>query len=138
MKNLTHNNLNTEVMTRIEEFLQKFNEAFVQKDVNYIIDCTTNDILWIMVGDKTIRGKEDLTISMNEMKGSSGLQLQIDSMIISGDRAAVEGSMSMEDKDGNRKTYGFCDLYKFSNEGDLKISELRAYVIPTTMHNEKA
>ena len=125
-------------MTKIEEFLQKFNEAFVQNDINHIIDCTTDDIIWIMVGDKTIRGKEELTVSMNEMQGASGLQLKIDSVIINEDRAAVDGSMSMEDKDGNRKTYSFCDLYKFRNDGDLKIAELRSYVIATKMHNEKA
>ena len=87
-------------MTRIEEFLQKFNEAFVQNDINHIVDCTTDDIIWTMIGDKTIRGKEDLTVSMNEMKDASGLQLKIDTIIIEGNRAAVDGSMSMEDKEG--------------------------------------
>lgn len=125
-------------MTTKKEFLQKFNEAFVLNDVNFIIDSTTHDILWVMVGDKTIRGKEDLAVSMNKMKESSKLELNIDAMIIEGDQAAVDGSMSFEDNDGNRKTYGFCDLYKFRNEGELKISELRSYVIATNLKNEKA
>lgn len=125
-------------MSKIEEFLQKFNQAFVQYDINFIIDSTTSDIVWIMVGDKTIRGKEDLAKSMNEMQGSSDLEIQIDSTIISGNQAAVDGSMSMKDKDGNRKTYGFCDLYKFRDEGELKISELRSYIVATHMHDEKA
>lgn len=125
-------------MTRIEEFLQKFNEAFVQNDINHIVDCTTDDIIWTMIGDKTIRGKEDLTVSMNEMKDASGLQLKIDTIIIDGNRAAVDGSMSMEDKEGMRKTFNFCDLYKLILEDDIKISELRSYVIATNLHNEKA
>ncbi len=127
-------------MTNKEEFLQKFNEAFVQNDINYIIDCTTDDVLWTMVGEKTIRGKEDLAVSINQMKESSEFKLNIDSMIIDGDRAAVDGSMSMVDKEGNRKTYGFCDLYKLTSDGDLKIKELKAYVIDVSknLHDEKA
>ena len=118
-------------MSTIKEFLQRFNEAFVLKDVNFIIDCTTDDILWVMVGDKTIRGKEDLALSMNQMKDASKLELNIDTMIIDGDKAVVDGSMSFEDKNGNRKTFEFCDLYKFRNEGAFKISEMRSYVIAT-------
>lgn len=125
-------------MTAKEEFLQKFNEAFVQNDINYIIDSTTDDVIWTMVGDKTIRGREELAKSMNEMKDTSGLQIYVDAMIVEGDWAAVDGNMSFEDKEGNRKTYGFCDLYKFRDEGELKISELRSYIIPTNLHDEKA
>jgi len=125
-------------MSTIEEFLQKFNQAFVQNDINFIIDSTTDDIIWTMIGDKTIRGKEDLAVSMNEMKDASGLEIKIDSTIINGNQAAVDGSMNMEDKDGNRKTYSFCDLYKFRDDGELKIRELRSYIIATSMHNEKA
>ncbi len=123
-------------MTSKEEFLRKFNEAFIQNDVNYIIDCTTDDVLWIMVGDRTIRGKEELAVSMNEKKDASGLEIKIGAMIIDGDQAAIDGSMSFEDKDGNRKTYNFCDLYKFRNDGELKISELRSYIIATNLHKE--
>ena len=125
-------------MNTKEEFLKKFNDAFVQNDINFIVDSTTNDILWTMVGDKTIKGKEDLAIAMNEMKGTSGLKINVDTMIIDGNQAAVDGTMSFEDKDGNRKNYGFCDCYKFREDGDLKISELRSYIIPINMHNEKA
>lgn len=125
-------------MTKTEEFLQKFNQAFVQNDINFIIDSTTDDIIWTMIGDKTIRGRENLAVAMNDMKNSSGLEIKINSTIIDGDQAAVDGSMSMEDKDGNRKTYGFCDLYRFRDDGDLKISELRSYIVSTQMHNEKA
>ncbi|HSP40345.1 MAG TPA: nuclear transport factor 2 family protein [Gillisia sp.] len=125
-------------MTTKEDFLRKFNNAFIEHDINYIIDSTTNDILWTMVGDKTIRGKEDLAVAMNEMKDTSGLEISVDTMIIDGDKAAVDGNMSFEDKQGNRKTYGFCDLYKFRNDGELKISEMRSYIVPTNMHNEKA
>lgn len=125
-------------MNTKEEFLQKFNEAFVQNDINYIIDSTTDDIIWIMVGDKTIRGKEELAVSLNQMKDTSGLKLNVDSMIINGDQAAVEGSMSFEDMDGNRKNYGFCDLYKFRDEGELKISLMRSYIIATNLQDEKA
>lgn len=125
-------------MTAIQEFLKKFNQAFIENDINYIVDSTTNDILWVMVGDNTIRGKEELTVAMNKMKNSSGLEITLNAMIINGDQAAVDGTMSFEDKDGNRKTYGFCDLYKFNNEEEIKIKELRSYIVPTSMHNEKA
>ncbi len=123
-------------MTSIEEFLRKFNEAFIQNDINYIVDSTTPDIIWTMVGDKTIRGRENLAVAMNEMKNTSGLEIIVDAMIINGDNAAVDGRMSYEDKEGNRKTYGFCDIYKFRGEDGLKISELRSYVIAVNMLNE--
>jgi hypothetical protein len=38
--------------------------------------------------------------------------LNIANIIVEGERAAVDGEISMTDKDGRRKGYAFCDIYR--------------------------
>lgn len=116
-------------MTEREKFLRKFNEAFVNNDINFIIDSVEENITWTMVGEETVIGKEEVAKLMNKMEGPSELDLKINSIIAQGNTAAVDGTMNMTDKEGKRKSYGFCDVYKFSGSKEQKILELKAYVI---------
>ncbi|CAN5402289.1 hypothetical protein BH23BAC2_BH23BAC2_07650 [soil metagenome] len=116
-------------MENIEVFLKRFNEAFVANDINYIVDCTTDDVNWTMVGEKTIHGKEGLAKIFNNPHGMSNLEINVKSIITNGREASVDGTMRMKDKEGKWKDYGFCDIYKFADNENLKIKELRSYIV---------
>lgn len=120
-----------------ETFLNKFNRAFVENDLNYIFDSVTEDVYWEMIGDQIINGKEALIEAMNKVKEPRDMTLDLHSMIIDNDRAAVHGSMKMKDKNGREKAYSFCDLYTFSSSRENKIKELRAFIIEITNNQNK-
>lgn len=122
-------------MTDREIFLKKFNNAFVENDLNFIFDSVTNDVHWEMIGEPVITGKEALIEAMNKVKHSKEMTLHINSMLITEDVAAVDGSMTMKDSDDVEKKYTFCDLYKFSSSEENKIKEVRAFIIDVTNIN---
>jgi ketosteroid isomerase-like protein len=116
-------------MTAQTKFLQQFNEAFAKGDINYISQQVTDDIEWNMVGDFSLKGKKAFDDSLQEMKGTETLDMQILNTIINGKFAAVDGTMKIKESSGNIKSFGFCDLYEFNNDGN-KIRKMTSYIVP--------
>jgi hypothetical protein len=106
-----------------KEFLKDLNKAFATGDAGFIIRHATDDIRWIIYGDKVIVGKEQFTEQLNMMKDYTADELVIHSMITSNDEAAVNGEMKM-----NGKTYAFCDVYRFAGGGNM-IRQMDSYVL---------
>jgi len=118
-------------MTQREEFLRKFNDAFATNDIDYIVNQLTDDVVWDMVGDQKIIGKEKAREAMEQMGSDSMkvLNMHIDKCITHGREAAVNGTMKMLDK-GNEISFGFCDVYTFSGFKNAKIKAMTSYVVP--------
>lgn len=113
-------------MNDTRQFLREFNEYWVQEDIRAILDTVTDDITFSMIGGKSVSGKTEFEAFLGEMPdGNSDTSLSIANIIVDSDHAAVNGEISMTDKEGQRKTYGFCDVYRL--EGG-KVAELTAYV----------
>lgn len=117
--------------TSNQEFLHRFNEAFSRSDTEYIIAQVTDDIVWNMVGESIIRGKEEFTKSIQTMKSEDTHEFKINHMITHGKTAAVDGIMKVTDKSGKVKIYAFCDIYLLSSHKDGKIKEMTSYVVET-------
>lgn len=116
-------------MTTQTLFLQHFNEAFAKGDIDYIAEQVTDDIVWEMVGDFNLNGKQAFESSLQEMKGTETLDMQILNTIIDGKYAAVNGTMKIREATGNIRSFGFCDLYEFNTRED-KIRKMTSYVLP--------
>lgn len=113
-------------MNDTRQFLREFNEYWVREDIRAILGTVTDDIIFSMVGSKSVSGKPEFEAFLGEMPdGNSNPSLSITNIIVDGDHAAVNGEISMTDTAGQRKTYGFCDVYRLE---DGKVAELTAYV----------
>lgn len=113
-------------MTDTKTFLREFNEYWVREDTQAILDTVTDDIRFGMAGGKAVSGKSDFKTFLEGMgEGATDMNLDIANIIIDGDRAAVDGEISMTDKDGRRRVYAFCDVYRLAGG---KVAELTAYV----------
>lgn len=112
-------------MTNREQFLHNLNKAFAKNDVDYITNCVSDDIKWIMVGDDTIRGKANVARSLNEMSNGVPFTLQIGDLIIHQNKAVVEGNMTSP----KGEAYAFCDIYTFADRENPLIKEMSSYVI---------
>ncbi|MEQ9468426.1 MAG: nuclear transport factor 2 family protein [Ekhidna sp.] len=109
-----------------KEFLKNFNIAFATGDADFLINSVSDDIHWIIYGDKEIQGKEAFRNEMNIMKDYTADELQIHHILTHGKEAAISGEMKM----GNR-TYAFCDLYEFTSAGSQEIRGMKTYIIKT-------
>jgi hypothetical protein len=116
-------------MTAQTAFLQQFNDAFAKGDISYIAEQVTDDIVWDMVGEFKIKGKDAFKKSLQEMAGMETLDMQILNTIIDGKYSAVNGTMKVKEPSGNIKFFGFCDVYEFYSE-ENKIKKITSYVLP--------
>lgn len=118
-------------MTKKGTFLQELNEAFANSDTDYIAEYVTDDIRWMIVGDRTVQGKEAFVEALKEMEGDEPMELTIHHIITHGRTASVDGVMKMPDGSGDGKAYAFCDVYTFSGFKNPKVKEMTSYVIET-------
>ena len=108
-----------------KELLKAFNIAFARGDAGFILEHVAPDIVWHMVGDRTVRGMEQFAEALDEMKGSKATELHIHNIITHGNTAAADGILKF-----GQKSYAFCDVYKFSGAAKTaKIKEITSYVI---------
>lgn len=113
-------------MSTTKEFLTQFNQAWMNHDVETIVDGVTDDIYFRMATDEQgIQGKDAFRAWLNEMANPDyKMTLKTERVIVSGDDAVLAGSMQMAEPDGTQRQFAFCDLYKLR---DGKIASLTAY-----------
>lgn len=109
-----------------KEFIKDFNLAFFQADTKFIIDHVSDDIVWEIYGDKTIKGKADFNKEIMSMVGCSADELIIHHIITHGKEAACNGEFVM-----NEKRYAFTDVYVFASAGSKSIEKMYSYILLT-------
>lgn len=115
------------VKAREKEIVERVNAAFERGDVEGFLSQCADDVVWTMVGDKTVKGKRALREWMGSMPAEPP-KFTVDAVIGDGDLATAFGDMTMKEKDGSLGRYAYCDVYRFKDD---KIVELKSYVIKT-------
>lgn len=115
-------------MKNKEEFIRKFNEAFSINDLNFILDQMSEEIEWIFIGEKTMKGRKAVVEFMEPMKNIETLEMELHQVIIQDGTAAANGQMKIKEPTGEIKSFGFADFYEFSEEETPKIRKMTSYV----------
>ncbi|GEL76447.1 nuclear transport factor 2 family protein [Tenuibacillus multivorans] len=115
--------------TEKQKFFERFNQAFMTGDRDFILDSVTDDVQWEMVGDDIIEGKETLREALSGMESNDSFKLTIHHTITHGITASVNGVITFTTDEGEDKKYGYCDVYKLNSFKSGKIKELTSYVI---------
>ncbi len=102
------------------EFLKEFNIAFAKGNLEFIAESITDNIIWNIIGDRKIEGKEKFTEELEKMKSEKATELIIDQILSHGKEGATNGIMKME----NGKKYAFSDFYKFEGAKGAKIKSI--------------
>ena len=111
-----------------KETVQRINAAFAENDLEKVLSFCTDDLIWTMVGDTTVRGKDSIRQWMASMNPQPP-QFTIQHTVAEGDFVITRGDMTMpEKKNGPSIPYTFCDIYRFAGD---KVAELTAFVIRT-------
>src|SRR5690606_3333069 len=106
------------------EFLKKFNVAFPNGNIDFIMEHISEDIRWEMVGHKICTGKDEILKELNAGKKTAMTEFELSSIITHG----KEGSASGEFILASGKKFKFCDVYKFHGTKAI-IKEMRSFVI---------
>ena len=104
--------------------VERYMDGFRRGDHAQIMACLADDVVWILHGYKTLRGKDAFG---SEIKGAGfeggGPIITLDRLIEEGDTVVATGS-SVADMDGERRELAFCELFSFSGE---TVSRLDTY-----------
>ena len=107
------------------EFLKELNIAFAKGNMELITESVTDEIVWNIIGDKKIDGKEKFIEELEKMKSNKVTELIIHQILSHGKEGASNGIMKMQ----NGKNYAFSDFYKFKGAKGMKIESITSYII---------
>ncbi|MGA9636969.1 nuclear transport factor 2 family protein [Flavobacterium sp.] len=108
-----------------KEFLKELNIAFATGNSDFITANVTDKIVWNILGDKKIEGKEMFTKELKKMEIEKITELILDRILTHGKDGAVSGIMKMQ----NGKEYAFSDFYEFSGAKGTIVKSITSYII---------
>jgi hypothetical protein len=107
-------------------FIEDLEIAFAKRDVEFLLNSVTNDVLRNIVGRESIRGMNDLSEALQRTAQTSEVtEITIYHVVTHGKAGSVNGTR--KHKDG--KTYDFCTVYEFSNAKGSSIKGITHYAI---------
>ncbi len=115
-------------MTKKEKYLREINKAFSESNIEFLVGCASQNIKWVVIGDRIISGREDFEYFLNRMKKAGPMEIEIKEIISKENKSIVEGIVKLKYEPGKKKTYAFCDVYVFEDDASYKIKELRTYI----------
>lgn len=121
-------------MKEKEEFLRDVNRAYEKGDEQWFMDHITDDIYWVIVGEKDIGGKSEFKEVLEQMKEMPALNIEVENIYVNDTHGIVEGVVISRNRLGQKKHFGFCDIYKFAEGKELRISAITSYVIDISRH----
>ena len=107
------------------EFLKDFNIAFATGNVDFLLENVTDEIVWTIIGDKKIEGRDSFAAELKKMKDLKPTELILDQILTHGKEGAANGVIKMH----NNKKYAFSDFYIFNGTKGSKIKTITSYVI---------
>jgi ketosteroid isomerase-like protein len=115
-------------MSPRKTIVERYIEGFRRTDHPQILSCLTDDIVWVLPGYKTVRGKQafDAEIEHDAFEGSPTIDLE--RLIEEGDSVAVNGNGSVTKKGGEVMKFAFSEVFTF--RGGL-VSRLDTYHVWT-------
>ncbi len=109
-----------------KELVLNLTKAFASYDLEKVGKHLAEDVVWTLVGDTPIGGKDQFLSTLSEMSDNKAEELRIHQILSHGKFVAVHGEMKMLDG----KSYGFADFYEFTSAGSRKVKAIVSYVIP--------
>lgn len=123
-------------MDQREKFIREINKAFSIGNAEFLLQKISPDFQWVIVGEKTVGGKTEFSQALDQMREMPPMSIDIHKITNAGDVSVVEGIVAAKNKNGQKKYFGFCDIYTFTQDSDLKIKSMTSYVIDVSKHKQ--
>ena len=101
-------------------------EGFRTSDHDAILACLTDDIVWIIHGARTTRGKSEFDSEIENPDFEGSPQLTVDRTIEDGDHVIITGTGIGNHREAGRFQFVFNDIFTF--RADL-IAQVDSYVV---------
>lgn len=108
-----------------KKLVLELTQAFASYALEQVSPHLAEDIVWALVGDSPISGKENFLAALLQMSENKAAELTVHQILTHGKEAAVHGEMLMNDGE----TYGFADFYEFTSTKSEKVKAIVSYVI---------
>ena len=120
-----------------KEIIEKVNAAFAEGNCEGFLSFCAEDAEWVMVGDKTFKGKQAIREFMSSMEhsGMEPPKFTVDETIGDGESVVAYGDFTMKDEKGVTVPYSYCDVYRFKND---EIIRLQSFVVKHKTEGENA
>lgn len=106
-------------------FLKEFNRAFAEGDVDFLRECVSDDVVWEIVGEETLRGREAFIEALEAMASKQAVRLILHHVITHGKEAAAHGELHFVDGE----IAHFCDVYEFRGAKGTTLKYIRSFVV---------
>jgi ketosteroid isomerase-like protein len=113
-------------MSAYKAIIEKYIEGFRRSDHAQILSCLSDDIVWVLHGYKTLKGKDAFDAEIENEGFAGNPALTIDRMIEEGDSVVATGSGSVTKRGGERVQFKFSEVFTFSGDA---ISRIETYHI---------
>lgn len=104
------------------ELLKKLNIAFAEGDITTMLGLFANNIVWEMVGDRVIKGKDHIGQYLLENNDVKATRLVLHQVITHGKFASAHGLLEFKNMN-----IAFADFYEFSSAGSEQIINITSY-----------
>lgn len=112
-----------------KQLLKELTIAFANNDIDFCMECMSDNIVWDMIGNKKIQGISEFEEALRVMDNGDIQELQIHNIITHGNVGSVNGTLILN----NQQQIHFCDVYNFSGFGKkAKIKLITSYVVRPT------
>lgn len=108
-----------------KSILESANAAVAKGDYEGFLSHCTEDVEWIFVGDKTLKGKEAVRRYMRSTYIEPP-RFVVARLIAEDDFVTAIGDIDIKDETGETAHFAYCDVWRIR---DGKLAELRAFVI---------
>ena len=114
---------------RIKNLIREVNHFFSENDRESILSLFSDEITYEVVGETHITGKPDMADYLDKMTSDQQpYTIEVTNIIIDGNQAVAEGSINAADG----ATFAFCDVYGFTDHGEIIIHSIRSYIVKKT------
>jgi ketosteroid isomerase-like protein len=105
--------------------LTQANAAVAKGDHEGFLAHCTDDVQWIFVGERTLRGKEAVRQYMKSTYVEPP-RFRVDHLIAEGEFLTALGEIDLKDETGKLVHFAYCDVWRIR---DGRLAELRAFVV---------
>jgi ketosteroid isomerase-like protein len=111
-------------VTSHKEVVEAYIEGFRCSDHEAILGCLADDIVWVLHGYRTLRGKEAFDGEIVNDAAAGSPRLSLNRLIEEDDTVVAVGNGEMTLKEGGRVPFVFTEVFTFTGD---KISRLETF-----------
>lgn len=119
-----------------EKFLRQVIDAFVDGDEKFLLNHVTEDFCWNTVGERTLGGKAEFSEALQQMRDMPRMKITVNRVVLGENLGIVEGIVAARNRIGQKKYFGFCDIYEFINSETNMVNRMTSYVINISRHKK--